>query len=60
MEDFPGSAEAKNPPANAREHRFNPWFGKVPCTAGQLRLCVTTTEAHTPKAYAPKQEKPPQ
>ena len=25
-----------------------------------LNLCTTTTDAHTPRAHAPQQEKPPQ
>ena len=28
--DFPGGPVVKNPPANARRHRFDPWVGKIP------------------------------
>ena len=48
-------------------HRFNPWSGKFPHAAEQLSLCTTTAEpvscsygAHTPRAHALQQEKPPQ
>ena len=42
--DFPGGAVVKNPPANAGDHRFNPWSRKIPHAAGQLSPCATTTE----------------
>ena len=31
-----------------------------PTCREQLSPCATTTEAHTPRAHAPQQEKPPQ
>ena len=43
-----------------RGPRFEPWSKKIPHVQGQLSLCATTTEAHTPRARAPQQEKPPQ
>ena len=39
--DFPGGAVVKNPPANSG---FEPWAGKIPHAAEQLRPCATTTE----------------
>ena len=30
------------------EHGFNPWSGKIPHAAKQLRPCATATEAHVP------------
>ena len=65
--DFPGGAVVKNPPANAgdtgsrpspgRSHM--PWSSKA-CAPQLLSLRATTTEAHTPRAHALQQEKPPQ
>ena len=43
-----------------RGHGFEPWSGKIPHAAEQLSPCATTTEARTPRARAPQQEKPPQ
>ena len=52
-------------------HGFEPWSGKIPHAAEQLSPCATTTEpalqsprattteARTPRAPAPQQEKPP-
>ena len=34
----------KSPPANAEGHKFDPWSGKIPHAAGQLRLCATTAQ----------------
>ena len=51
------------PPAprpQCRGHGFDPWSGKIPHAAEQLSPCATTTEAHTPRARALQQEKPPQ
>ena len=57
--DFLGSTVDKNLPAN--EHRFNPWYGKIPHATEQLRplsqllsLHAATTEAHVPRARAPQ------
>ena len=52
---FPGGAVVKNPPANARGHEF--W---ALVRVEQLNPGATTTEAHTPRARAPQQKKPPQ
>ena len=41
-----------------RAHRFSPWSEKIPHAMGQLSRCATTTEAHAPRAYALRQEKP--
>ena len=41
---FPGGAVVKNPPANAGEHGFDPWSGKIPHAAEQLSPYTTTTE----------------
>ena len=48
-------------------HRFDPWAGKSPHAAEQLSHvpqllspCAATTEARTPRACAPQQEKPSQ
>ena len=42
--DFPGGAVVKSQPANAGEHGFDPWTGKIPHAAEQLSPCATTTE----------------
>ena len=41
---FPGGAVVKNPPANAKGHRFEPWSGKIPHAAEQLSPYATATE----------------
>ena len=41
---LPGGTVVKNPPANARGHRFEPWSGKIAHAAEQLSPCATTTE----------------
>ena len=46
----------RNPPCNTG-HRFSPWFGKISYAAGKLSLCITTTEAYVPRAWAPQQKK---
>ena len=39
----------KNLPANGEDMGSIPGLGpKIPHAAGQLSLCITTTEAHTP------------
>ena len=65
--DFPGDPAVKNPPANAGDHGFSPWSGRIPHAEGQLNLC-TSYRAHTPqplkparpRAHTPQQEKPTQ
>ena len=64
---FPGGTVVKNPPANGgdtgsspgpqRSHMPRSNESNVPQL---LSLCATATEAHTPRAHAPQQEKPPQ
>ena len=64
---FPGGAVVKNLPANAGDTGSRPGPGgshmqwsnsaRVPQL---LSPCTTTTEARTPIACAPQQEKPPQ
>ena len=64
----------KNPPCNGnyrrhqfdyRGHWFNAWSGKTSCQGATkpvsqlLSPCAMTTEACTPRAHAPLQEKPP-
>ena len=41
---FPGGPVVKTPPANAGEHRFSPWSGKIPHTTEQLSPCTATTK----------------
>ena len=36
---------------------FDPCSGKIPCVSGQLSPCATTTEACSPRACAPQEEK---
>ena len=44
-EDFPGGPVVENLPANQyREPRFDPWSGKIPLAAGELRPRVPTTK----------------
>ena len=50
----------KESACQGRRHGFNPCTGKIPHAEEQLSPRATTTEARTPKAYAPQQEKPPQ
>ena len=54
--DFSGGPVVKNLPANAG---FNAWSRKTPHAAEQLSPQTTTTEAHSLRACAPQQEKPP-
>ena len=63
---FPGGAVVKNLPANAGDTGSSPGPGRShmpPSNQARvlqlLRLRATTTEAHAPRAHAPKQEKPP-
>ena len=58
--DFSGGPVVKNPPANAGEHGFNSWSGRIPHAAEQLSSQATTTESACPTACAPQWEKPPQ
>ena len=48
---FPGGTVVKDPPANAGEHGFEPWSGKIPHAAERLSPCATTTE---PALYSPR------
>ena len=57
--DFPGGPVDKNSPCQCRGHRFDPCFGKIPHTVGQVSPCAASTEVHAPIAYAPQQGKPP-
>ena len=43
-EDFHRGPVAENPPANAGDHRFDPWSGKIPHATEQLSPSATTTE----------------
>ena len=43
--DFPGYLVVKNLPANAGDHGFDPWSGKIPPGEEQLSLCAATTES---------------
>ena len=38
-QDSSGGPVIKNPPANVREHGFNPWSRKIPHAEEQLSLC---------------------
>ena len=38
-----------------RGRGFNYWSGKIPHTTEQLSLCITTAEAHVPRAHDPQQ-----
>ena len=68
LRDFPGGAEVGSPPTIAGDTlqgRFEPWSGKIPHATEQLSPCAattepraTTTEARTPRACVPQQEKP--
>ena len=41
-------------------HGFDPWSGKISHDTEKLNPCATTTEAYSPIACGPQQEKPPQ
>ena len=55
--DFPSGPVVKNPAANAGDTGSILGLGNSTCREA-LRPCSTTSEAHTPRAYAPQQEKP--
>ena len=64
---FPGGAVVENPPANAGDTGSSPGPGKSHMPRSNqarvpqlLSLHAATTEAHTPRACALQQEKPPQ
>ena len=72
---FPGGAVIKNSPCKKKKEFtlqckgcwFHPWSRKILCVAEQLNQYITTTEpyaatteANTPRACAPQQEKLPQ
>ena len=55
--DFLGGPVVENPPVCAGDMGlFDPWPGKIPRASRQLS--ITATEACTPRAIAPQQEKP--
>ena len=63
----PGSAAVNNLPANAGDTGLIPGPGRSHMPQGKKALMsqllsprAATTEAHSPRAHAPKQEKPPQ
>ena len=63
---FPGGTVVKNLPANAGDTGSSPGPGRFHMPRSNkapvpqlLSLSATTTEAHTPRARAPQQEKPP-
>ena len=43
--DFPGYLVVKNLPANAGDHGFDSWSGKIPPGEEQLSMCAATTES---------------
>ena len=55
---FHGGSVVKNPPAQCRIVRFNAWSGKIPHTAEQRSLCVTTVHmcigAWEPQLLSPR------
>ena len=71
---FPGGAVVKNLPANAGDVGLSPGPGRTHVLRAPQLLSLrpraretqllsphaTTTEAHSPRACAPQQEKPPQ
>ena len=56
VQDFPHGPVLKNTPANAEDMGSDPWFGKIPHAAGQIDLCVATTEPAPPRACVPQKE----
>ena len=63
--DFPGGPVVLTT-CQFADHGFDPWSGKILHAMGteahmpQLPSpCAANTEAHTPRACAPQQEKPP-
>ena len=44
-EDFPGSPVVRSLSAHAGGHGLNPWSGRIPHAAGQLKARATMTEA---------------
>ena len=43
--DFPGGqSSGKESIYQYREHKFDPWYRKIPHATGKLSLCATTTE----------------
>ena len=44
LEDFPGGAMDRNPPAGAGGFGFNPWSGKIPHATEHVSPCTTTPE----------------
>ena len=67
MWDFPGGAMVKNPPASAGDVGSISGLGRSHMPQSNkarepqlLSPCATPTEARSPRARAPQQEKPPQ
>ena len=56
--DFPGDLVVKNLPANAGDHGFDPWSGKIPHGEEQLSLCAATAESSLYRACALQGKKP--
>ena len=57
---LPFGSVVRNPPANYRGPRFNPWSGRISRAEGQLSPCATTMEPACPRACGLQREKPPQ
>ena len=67
VEGFPHGTVVKNLSANAGDMGLSPGLGRSHMPRSNkvhapqlLNPCATTTEACTPRAHAPQQEKPPQ
>ena len=58
LPDFPGSPVVRNPTCQCREHRFDPWSGKIPRVMEQLSLCATTAEPACCNYWSPGSLKP--
>ena len=56
--DFPGGPVVKKLPANARDTGLIP--GLERSNRPQISSCTTTTEAHVPRARAPREKSPQQ
>ena len=57
--ELPRWSSGEESARQCREHRFDPWSGKIPHTAGQLSPWATTTEPVHPRAHASQRRKPP-
>ena len=54
--NFPSWSSGWESTCQRREHKCNPWSGKIPNTMGKLRLCAATTEAFEPQGSASTRE----